>query len=132
MFYVLCLYVVSFRYNSWRDMRLVSYNILDGGEGRADPLAEVIQAQNPDIVALVEAIDLTVLERIARRLGMDYVQAPGSDGASALLSRWTIRDSVNHSLLRPGLTKSVLEATVLAPAGSAWPMGVVHLHHGAY
>ena len=34
-------------------MRIVSYNILDGGEGRADPLAEVIEAQRPEVVALV-------------------------------------------------------------------------------
>ena len=34
-------------------MRLVSYNILDGGEGRADPLAEVIEAQRPDVIGLV-------------------------------------------------------------------------------
>ena len=59
-------------------MRIVSYNILDGGEGRADPLAEVIEAQRPDVVALVEATDLTVIERIARRLGFDYVHAPGN------------------------------------------------------
>ena len=38
-------------------MRIVRYNILDGGEGRADPLAEVIEAQRPDLVALVEATD---------------------------------------------------------------------------
>ena len=37
-------------------MRICSYNILDGGEGRADPLAEVILAQRPDIVAIVEAV----------------------------------------------------------------------------
>ena len=31
-------------------MRVVSYNILDGGEGRADPLAEVLIARRPDVV----------------------------------------------------------------------------------
>src|SRR5580765_3015494 len=108
-------------------MRIVSYNILDGGEGRADPIAEVIEAQRADVVALVEATDLTVIERIANRLGMDYVHAPGNKQASALLSRWTIRDSVNHALLRPGISKSLLEATLVDPAGSEWTIGVVHL-----
>ena len=35
-------------------MRLVSYNILDGGTGRADKLADVIAAQRADLVALIE------------------------------------------------------------------------------
>ena len=110
-------------------MRIVSYNILDGGEGRADPVAEVIEAQRPDVVALVEAEDLAVVERIARRLRMDYVQAAGRSHASALLTRFTIRDSVNHALLRDGLTKSLLEATVIDDRrGGEWSFGVVHLH----
>ena len=113
-------------------MRVLSYNILDGGEGRADPLAEVIEANRPDVVALVEATNLQVIERIANRLKMDYVHAPGRESqASALLTRWTIRDSINHGLLRPGLSKSLLEATVIDPNGQQWVFGVVHLHHHA-
>jgi endonuclease/exonuclease/phosphatase family metal-dependent hydrolase len=108
-------------------MRVVSYNILDGGEGRADPLAEVIEAQRADVVALVEAENLDVLDRIARRLKMDYVPAAGNSHASALLSRWTIRDSVNHAPLQAGLSKSLLEATVIDPTGEQWSIGVLHL-----
>ncbi len=113
-------------------MRVVSYNILDGGEGRADPLAEVIEAQRPDVVALVEAEDLTVVERMARRLKMDYVHAPGRRQASALLTRYAIRDSVNHALLRDGMTKSFLEAALVDDDGDEWSVGVVHLHHHAH
>ncbi len=112
-------------------MRIVSYNILDGGEGRADPIAEVIEAQRPDVVALVEADDLTVVERIARRLKMDYVHAPGRKQASALLTRFAIRDSINHALLREGMSKSFLEATLIDHRGAEWSVGVVHLHHYA-
>jgi endonuclease/exonuclease/phosphatase family metal-dependent hydrolase len=114
-----------------RAVRIVSYNILDGGEGRADPVGEVIEAQRPDVVALVEADDLAVVERIARRLKMDYVHAPGRKQASALLTRFAIRDSINHALLRDGLSKSFLEATVIDDRGGEWSFGVVHLHHGA-
>ena len=32
-------------------LRLMTYNILDGGLGRIDPLAEVIRHVNPDVVA---------------------------------------------------------------------------------
>src|SRR5688572_2047177 len=113
------------------DVRVVSYNILDGGEGRADPLGEVIEAQRPDVVALVEADDLTVVERIARRLKMDYVHAPGRKQASALLSRYAIRDSTNHALLRDGFSKSFLEATLIDDQGGEWSVGVIHLHHYA-
>jgi endonuclease/exonuclease/phosphatase family metal-dependent hydrolase len=112
-------------------MRIVSYNILDGGEGRADPLAEVIEAQRPDVVALVEAEDLSVVERIAKRLKMDFVHAPGNSHASVLMSRWTIRESINHAGLRPELEKSLLQATIATPELGDVSFGVVHLHaHG--
>jgi endonuclease/exonuclease/phosphatase family metal-dependent hydrolase len=110
-------------------MRIASYNILDGGEGRADPLCEVLFAQRADVVALVESEDPAVLERIARRMKMDYVVAKGNQsGASALLSRFPIRDSINHAPLNPGLSKSLLQATVVGPDGTPWHFGVVHLH----
>lgn len=109
-------------------MRIVSYNILTGGEGRADPLVEVLLAQRADVIGLVEAEDPAVLERIAKRLNMDYVQAIGKKGASALLSRYPIRDSINHATLQPGLSKSLLQATITDPAGKNWHLGVLHLH----
>src|SRR5690349_19589705 len=109
-------------------VRIVSYNILDGGEGRADPLAEVIEAQRADVVCLVEATDLSVIERIANRLKMDYVQAAGRKGASALLSPFVIGESINHALLHKGLSKSLLEATLIDPDGAEWVIGVLHLH----
>ena len=108
-------------------MRIISYNILDGGEGRADPLAEVILAQKPDVVAIVEADDPDVLARLGKRLGMDYVQARGKKKASALFSRFVIRDSINHAAIDKKLTKSFLQATVIDPAGVDWTFGVIHL-----
>jgi endonuclease/exonuclease/phosphatase family metal-dependent hydrolase len=108
-------------------MRAISYNILDGGEGRADPLAEVIEAQRADIVAIVEADNLDVLERIARRLRMDYFHAPGKRHAVALASRWPIVETINHSALNPE-APCLLEALVRSPAGVEWRIGVLHLH----
>jgi len=109
-------------------MRLVTYNILNGGEGRADPLAEVLLAQRADIVVLVEATDPAVLDRISARLNMDCIAGPGNEQASAILSRWPIRESINHALLRTGISKSLLEATIVDPAGRQWIVGAVHLH----
>ena len=109
-------------------MRILSYNILNGGEGRADPLGEIIQAQRPDVVCLVEADELTVVERIANRLDMDFVHAIGNKHAAALLSRWPIRESINHAPLQPKIRNSLLEATVLVPDAQEWTFGLVHLH----
>jgi endonuclease/exonuclease/phosphatase family metal-dependent hydrolase len=114
-------------------MRIVSYNILDGGEGREALLGDVIEAQRADVVGLVEADSRDVVERLARRLKMDFVHAPGNAHASALLSRWTVRESINHAVLHPAeLEKSFLEAVVVDPAtGTPWTIGVGHLHaHG--
>lgn len=109
-------------------MRIVSYNILDGGTGRVDLIAEVIEAQRPDAVALVEADDPAVVEHLARRLKMDFVHAAGNSHASALLSRAPIRETVNYAPLHNVLTKSLLEATFVDAAGVEWLVGVVHLH----
>lgn len=112
-------------------MRIFSYNILDGGEGRADPLAEVIAAQRADVVALIEADNLEVLERIAARLDMDYIQAPGKKHSVALLSRWPIVESINHSAgdaagkMRPSC---LLEVLLKDPAGREWIVAALHLH----
>jgi endonuclease/exonuclease/phosphatase family metal-dependent hydrolase len=109
-------------------MRLISYNILDGGAGRVDLLARVIAGQNPDIVALVEADDPAVVEEMAHRLNMDFIHAPGNKKASALLSRWPICETINHAPLHQSLTKSLLEAIVISPAGEEWILGVAHLY----
>ena len=108
-------------------MRLLSYNILDGGKGREDAITQVISSQRPDVVALVEADDPDVVEHIARRLEMDVLHAPGNTHASALLTRWPVRESVNHAPLHSELEKSFLEAKLIGPAGEL-VIGVVHLH----
>jgi exodeoxyribonuclease III len=109
-------------------MRLVSYNILDGGEGRADPLAEVLIAQRPDIVALIEADNPQVVDRICQRLKMDSITAVGRRNSIALLSRWPIVESVNHALLQDQITACFLEATIRDDSGRDWVLGLVHLH----
>jgi endonuclease/exonuclease/phosphatase family metal-dependent hydrolase len=108
-------------------MRIVSYNILDGGEGRADPLAEVILAQRPDVVALVEADNPDVVQRIARRAKMDFIHAASGSKGAALLSRFAIRQSIDHAATKAWKLKSLLEALIVAPAGQELSIGVVHL-----
>ena len=107
-------------------MRLVSYNILNGGEGRADPLCEVILAQRPDVVVLVEADDLGVVQHIARRLNMDYVHASAGTHAGAILSGWPIASSINHTRDGRHWMNALVEAHVVDPVGVEWPIVAVH------
>lgn len=111
-------------------MRFVSYNILDGGIGRADPIAEVLLAQRPDVVGLVEADDAEVLDRIGWRLGFDCIAAEGREGrTSALLTRGDILQSINRVQTTPDRAetpKSWLEARV-AVDGVELTIIVLHL-----
>lgn len=50
--------------------RLLTYNILNGGVGRTDALAKVINAYAPDLVLLQEATNAASVERLAAATGM--------------------------------------------------------------
>ena len=50
-------------------MRFLTYNIREGGTGRVDQLADVIREANADFVALQEARDPAIVERIATLAG---------------------------------------------------------------
>jgi endonuclease/exonuclease/phosphatase family metal-dependent hydrolase len=107
-------------------MRIVSYNILNGGQGRADPLTEVILAQRADVVVLVEADDPDVVRHIARRLNMDFVHADAGSHAGAILSRWPMKMSINHAATEGHWMNAFVEAHVIDPAGVEWPIVGVH------
>lgn len=107
-------------------MRLLSYNILNGGVGRADPLTEVVAAQRADVVVLVEADDADVVRHIARRLKMEHVHASAGTHAGAILSAWTIVRSINHTQDGRHWMNALVEAHVVDPAGVEWPIVVVH------
>ena len=108
-------------------MRLVSYNILDGGLGRADPIAEILEAQHADVITLLEADDPAVVDRLARRLKMDFIHSHGNGHACAILSRFAIRETVNHAALSVEISNTFTLATIAAPAGGQWHVGAVHL-----
>ena len=68
------------------DVRLLTYNIREGGVGRAEQIAEVISAARPDVVALQEARNPAVVERIAelagfRVLGVARLRTPRGSSA---------------------------------------------------
>ncbi len=53
-------------------MRLLTYNIKEGGVGRTQEIADVIKAAAPDVVALQEGRDPATVERIAKAAGFKH------------------------------------------------------------
>src|SRR2546421_2722767 len=110
--------------------RILSYNILVGGQPRINQITAMIQAADPDVVGLVEATNPRVVETLAKRLGMQYrISAPGQNSADwqvAVLSRLPIIHTEVH--ICPGiLTKPLLEVCVEEAEGSRLTIFVTHL-----
>jgi endonuclease/exonuclease/phosphatase family metal-dependent hydrolase len=109
-------------------VRIVTYNILDGGVGRADPIGEVLEAQAADVIVLVEADDDFVVDRTAKRLKMDVIVAEGHGHRVAILSRHTIVQTINHALICADPPRSCCEAIIRLPSGTELPVVGLHLH----
>jgi endonuclease/exonuclease/phosphatase family metal-dependent hydrolase len=105
-------------------VRVAAWNILDGGVGRADPLAEVLIAHRPDVVVLPEADDADVAARLGRRLDMDILIGRGHGSAVAIASRWPVVETINHGGLHRDGPRALLEARVATPAGLLRVFGV--------
>lgn len=102
-------------------LRLLSYNIRYGGAGREDALAGVIGAAAPDLVVLQEANRADVVERIAKRTGMN-AWASSPRHSVGFLSRIGVR---SHEWHRPrGCPRAVLQIELEEPA---WTVFGIHL-----
>lgn len=108
-------------------IRAVSYNIMQGGEGRADPLAETVLGRKPDFVGIHEADNIDVLRRLSDRLEMDFVVGESDGGKLAFFSKHRIVSSVNVSLLHR-TTMPILDATVMI-GSHLLKARVAHLKH---
>ena len=102
-------------------MRLLTYNIKEGGVGRAEAIAEVIVAARPDVVALQEAREPGVVERIAQIAGFPFWGSRRSH-STGFLSHVPVLD---HAWRQPQRTRhAVLEVTL----GDGFPrLFVLHL-----
>ena len=103
-------------------MRILTYNILEGGTGRIDPLAEVIRLADADVCILQETWDAEQFHKLADRLKMDRFLAENPRnprGAVGLLSRLPIRQAVNHALLDSRITRGTFSAEIEHPESSA-------------
>jgi len=100
-------------------VRLLTYNIREGGVGRADEIAEVIRAASPDVVALQEARDPAVVERIATLAGFPFhgSQRLHSTGflsrVPVLAHAWRHPPRTRHALLEVSLAGGLPRLFVL-------------------
>jgi len=53
-------------------LRVMTYNILDGGENREAYILDVIQTAKPDVVILQEVFTEDFLKFLSHSLGMNY------------------------------------------------------------
>jgi endonuclease/exonuclease/phosphatase family metal-dependent hydrolase len=106
-------------------MRVLTYNIWNGGEDRLEAIAAVLRGADPDAVALVEATSRANAEWLARSLGMELAFGEANLGFHvAWLSRLPIRRAHNHR--PPLLAKTVLEIE-LETAGEVVRLFATHL-----
>jgi exodeoxyribonuclease-3 len=94
-----------------RQVKVFSYNILEGGGDRLAAIGEVIRREQPDAVALLEANSRAHAATLAHELGMTLVFGEANSAFHiAWLSRLPIRRSANHR--QPILAKTLLEIEV--------------------
>lgn len=112
-------------------VRIMAYNIRhgEGTDGRVDldRIADVIEAQSPDVVTLQEVdrrVDRTDGEdqarRLAARLGMDHAFGPfmdydGGEYGMAVLSAWPIVSVTNERLPDGDEPRTALKVRVRSP-----------------
>jgi endonuclease/exonuclease/phosphatase family metal-dependent hydrolase len=93
-------------------VRILAYNIWDGGGHRLSAIADVVRGERPDAVALVEATaDSTAV--LARRLGFEVAFGDSNSIFGlhvAWLSRRPFKRTRNYRL--PQLSKTLLEVEV--------------------
>jgi endonuclease/exonuclease/phosphatase family metal-dependent hydrolase len=108
-------------------LRLMTYNVLDGGVGREAAIVEVIRAASPDVVVLQEVMEPVLLERMAATLKMAYRLARGSNAVRkvGLLSRLPILASRSHQLWETA--RSCLEVELQLPDGRKLTVYGLHL-----
>jgi exodeoxyribonuclease-3 len=101
--------------------RLLTYNIMRGGRGRADAIAAVINSCAPDLVMIQEATDPATLARIAEAAGMAQWRSYHRQSLG-FLSR---RPVVSSKWTRPRFSQHAFIEVV--PAGEQVRVFGVHL-----
>lgn len=112
-------------------IRFLSYNILDGGRGREQELAQIISAQNADVVLLQEVIEKDFVVELAAQLQSECIIAESNSGRTiALLSRLKIAEFL--SFRPPILRHTCLRATLEYAPRQTLELFGIHLAAPAY
>lgn len=83
-------------------LRVMTYNILDGGENRERYILEVIQTANPNVVILQEVFTEEFLKFLSQALGMKYHIGTGNkERKVALLSNFPVLTFKSHHPVFP-------------------------------
>lgn len=106
--------------------RMVSYNILNGGVGRHEPIAETLRWLDGDVVSLIEADDPDFVSYLAHKLDYDHVLVHAdTEHHVAMLSRLPIDRAVNLKSRCPALHRTALEAVLTI---RDQPLRVIAIH----
>lgn len=97
-------------------MRVLTYNILDGGAHREALILKTIEAAKPDIVMLQEVFDSTPLADWASHLDMQHFLARGNSRRHlAVLSRFPIVETHSFHPFPPSLKSTLYAKVAYAP-----------------
>jgi endonuclease/exonuclease/phosphatase family metal-dependent hydrolase len=94
-------------------LRVLNYNIWEGGGNRLSSITRIIEQQQPDVVALLEARNRAHVEELASHLNMHMAIGEANNYKKdniVWLSRFPITATLNHRL--PILAKTLLEITI--------------------
>lgn len=111
-------------------MRVLSYNILVGGNRRVEPLTSVLQSAHADLIGLVEATNPRVVETLAKRLEMHHSMSGrgrwARDWHLAVLSRLPIIQTRVHTRPEVFTRHHLLEVSVEQPDGTPLTAFIFH------
>lgn len=83
-------------------LRVMTYNILNGGERRESYISEVIETAQPDLVILQEVYTEEFLKALSALLGMNYFMGNGNKARKvALLSKLPVRSFKSYHPIFP-------------------------------
>jgi exodeoxyribonuclease-3 len=95
-------------------LRILSYNILAGGEDRLPLISDVIRQQQPDVVAMMEARSRNNVEALAEQLGMSLTFGEANNAHKdnvVWLSSLPVIRAINHRL--PVFAKTLLQIEII-------------------
>ena len=111
-------------HNRSMSLRVMTYNVLDGGRGREELILEVLRTASPSVIVLQEVFDEEFMRLLSRALGMyHFVAHANSKYHLGLLSSWPIVASDAYRPFPP-FQQALLEATIDHPAGPLHVFGV--------